>query len=762
MTGGISHKLQQRLEGIARRRHCSLEELLHDYADQAEQDDFPANPYRFLELTVALICVTDLEGNFLYVNPAFERVLGYKKENMIGKTYKVFIHPDDLEATQDAQDQLTQQAIVTHFENRYRHQDGSYRWLSWTSALNSHHIYSVALDVTDQIQSRQQQQTLLEQNQRILKTMFDGYLLGDTQGNILDVNSAYCQMVGYDRDTLLKMKIYDLDVAVPDTQMDHRAQQITDNDISMIVETQHQHKNGEIINVEINSIQLEKGQIACFIRDISERKQLEKELRQSEQFYRGLIESQIDFICRYTPETILTFVNDAYCRFFERSPDQLIGTSFLELTPDLEKKSVFMRIEAVMQNPAPDARIFHTYNANGKIQWIQWVDYGITDETGAVVEIQAIGRDVTQLIETQERLAQREEMMSTIFSNIPVMLAQFDEQGRFEYVNQHWIDVLGWTAEEMRDYGDIMSEFYPDPNYRQKALDFMTSGVSGWQDFKTRTRDGNIVDTSWANVQLSNGRKLGIGQVITHRVELENQRIYANKLEAQLEKERQLREAKDRFVSLISHEFRTPLAVMTTSIGLIVHYFDRLSTDRILNKLLSIQQQITRMVELMEDALRFSKSQARKTEFSPTEIEILPFLQSIIQMMELTDNGQHQISLVGDAGSIKADPKLCEHIISNLLSNALKYSPEATTITVKTSKRPSSWQISVQDHGIGIPEEDLSDLFEPFHRARNAYNLPGTGLGLSIVKDYIDIHGGDIYVNSKVGHGTTFTVILPK
>lgn len=761
MAGVISKALQQRLEAIANSRQSSLEDLLSDYADQAEQSGFPANPYRFLELSIALICVSDLDGRLLYVNSAFERVLGYKKGAMLGQDYRFFVHPDDLAASQDAEYQLIHEAAVTYFENRYRHQDGSYRWLSWTSAANSHHIYSVAIDVTDQIKARRDQQVALEQNQRILRTMFDGYLLGDLAGNILEVNAAYSDMTGYTSDELLTMKVYDLDVAMPKTQIDLNAQQITGDDISMIVETQQQHKSGAVIDVEINSVQLESGQIGCFIRDISERKRLEKQLRRSEQLYRGLVESQIDFICRYTPETRLTFVNDAYCRFFQRSREQLIGSSFLELAPEIERPAILARIEAVTRDPSPDVFVTHTYDDNNRKRWIQWVDYGITDTTGAVVQLQAIGRDITKLIDTQERLTQREEMLATIFHNIPVMLAQFDTDGQFEFVNQHWVDVLGWTAEEMRDHGDIMAEFYPDPGYRQHVLDFMTSGAVGWRDFRTRIRDGTVLDTSWTNVPLSNGHQLGIGQVITQRIELESQRLHAAQLEAELEKERQLREMKDRFVSLISHEFRTPLAVMATSIDLIVHYFDRLSTEKIADKLTGIRQQIDRMVELMEDALRFSKSQAGKTEFHPMKVDVLPFLQSIIQMLAVADNGRHQMTLIGDEGLMTVDPKLCEHIVSNLLTNALKYSPEATTITIKALKQPDKWQISVIDQGIGIPEADLTALFEPFHRARNAYDLPGTGLGLSIVKDYVAMHRGDIHVESKLGQGTTFTVVLP-
>ncbi|MCB9454393.1 MAG: PAS domain S-box protein [Anaerolineaceae bacterium] len=761
MDRSISTELLHRLERIAQQRHCSLEELLTVYADHAEDIRFPGDPYRFFELTDAFVCVTDQNGVLLYVNPTFCQVLGYEEAHLIGQPYLSFVHPDDMTATKAAEKQLKAERTIVQFENRFRCQNGRYRSLVWVSTRNEQHTYAIALDVTNTKLMEQQLEQASKENERIVRSIFDGYLLGDVTGTILEVNQAYCNMVGYTREELLQKTVFELDAGIPPPQINKNTDQIIRDDILMVIETQHRHKNGNLVDVEINSVQFQNRQIACFIRDISQRKRLERQIRHNEQLYRGLIESQIDFVCRYTPDTLLTYANDAYCRFMGVPQDTVIGMSFLTLTKNADTKPIFDRIREVLRDPSPDVRVFSAEGSTGKKRWIQWIDYGITDEAGAVVEIQAVGRDITQLIETQERLAEREDTLSTIFKNIPVMLVQLDQERRYQYVNQHWVDVLGWTLEEIQTHPNIMAEFYPDPEYRAEVMSVITAAEGDWHDFKTRTRDGTFVDTSWANIWLSNERRLGIGQVITHRIELENQRIYAHQLEMELVKERELRELKDHFVSLVSHEFRTPLSAMTTTVSLVVDYFDRLSREQVLEKLTQIRQQIRRMVDMMEDALRFSRSDAGMTEFSPVEVKVSTLCQKVIDTLQLVDDYQHTIILEADSGSVQADPRLLDHVLTNLLANAIKYSPAGTAINIEVTRQADFWQFAVQDEGIGVPEDDLSRLFEPFYRATNVRNLPGTGLGLSIVRDYVILHGGDIKVESTIGVGTTFIFTLP-
>ncbi|MCA9916262.1 MAG: ATP-binding protein, partial [Anaerolineae bacterium] len=135
--------------------------------------------------------------------------------------------------------------------------------------------------------------------------------------------------------------------------------------------------------------------------------------------------------------------------------------------------------------------------------------------------------------------------------------------------------------------------------------------------------------------------------------------------------------------------------------------------------------------------------------------------QKVIDTLQLVDDYQHTIILEADSGSVQADPRLLDHVLTNLLANAIKYSPVGTAINIEVTRQADFWQFAVQDEGIGVPEDDLSRLFEPFYRATNVRNLPGTGLGLSIVRDYVILHGGDIKVESTIGVGTTFIFTLP-
>jgi len=391
----------------------------------------------------------------------------------------------------------------------------------------------------------------------------------------------------------------------------------------------------------------------------------------------------------------------------------------------------------------------------------QWIDFGITNEAGEVVEIQAVGRDITPILEAQEQLAEREELLTTIFENIPVMIAQGDEAGGFQYVNDCWVETLGWTVEEMQAHRNIMEEFYPDAVERQLVFQLMISGRKDWIDTRIRTRQGTFLDTSWANVQLSDGRKLGIGQVVTHRVELEKQRLYAQSLELELQKERELRALKERFVSLVAHEFRQPLAAMSTSLDFVLRYQDRITPERANEKLSMVQKQIKRMAVLIEDALRFSKADAHKTEFAPQMLDARQSCEHILEPIRMANTKHQQIIVTVDDGQVLADPGLLDHILTNLLTNAQKYSPAHSTITIAVTAYADHWCYSVHDEGIGIPEGELAHVFDPFYRASNAKKHVGTGLGLSIVRDYVKMHGGTTDVSSVLGEGTTFTFTLP-
>jgi PAS domain S-box-containing protein len=229
-----------------------------------------------------------------------------------------------------------------------------------------------------------------------------------------------------------------------------------------------------------------------------------------------------------------------------------------------------------------------------------------------------------------------------------------------------------------------------------------------------------------------------------------------------LEREKELNELKSRFVSIASHEFRTPLATILSSAQLIESYSHKWSEEKKGIHLQRIQTSVRHMTDLLNDVLLINKAEVGKLEFTPTPISINGFCQEIIEDIQLStpehqvifqDNSQHEI--------IFADQKLLRHIVTNLLSNAIKYSPNKEKVYFDLDSSDSHIIFQVKDEGIGIPKMEQSGIFNSFHRASNVGTISGTGLGLAIIKRSVDLHGGHIEVESEVNLGTTFKIKLP-
>ena len=229
-----------------------------------------------------------------------------------------------------------------------------------------------------------------------------------------------------------------------------------------------------------------------------------------------------------------------------------------------------------------------------------------------------------------------------------------------------------------------------------------------------------------------------------------------------LEKERELNEMKTRFVSIASHEFRTPLTTILSSAELIEHYGDRCTLEKQLKFLHKIQNATKHMTSLLDDVLLISRVESGKVAFKPLPIDLEMFCQDIMEELQITTDS-HQLVMRSQQveAPISIDQKLVRHILTNLLSNAINYSPQGGEILVMLNKRDDEIEIQVQDYGIGIPEESQATLFDSFVRGSNVGTISGTGLGLAIVKKSVDLHQGEISCYSKVGEGTTFIVRLP-
>ncbi|MDP8964557.1 MAG: ATP-binding protein [Cyanobacteriota bacterium] len=243
---------------------------------------------------------------------------------------------------------------------------------------------------------------------------------------------------------------------------------------------------------------------------------------------------------------------------------------------------------------------------------------------------------------------------------------------------------------------------------------------------------------------------------------IERQRL-EEELRNALAKEKELSDLKSSIISVVSHEYRTPLATILSSSELLEHYSHKWSEDKRQLHFHRIQSSVHHLTQLVSDVLAISKAEAGKLEFRPSPLDLVALCQELVEELQSTLNNQHSITFKtqGICRSACLDEKLLRQVLTNLLSNAIKYSPEGGDIQVNLVWQQDSATLYIQDGGIGIPKEDQAQLFEAFYRSSNVGTIAGTGLGLAIVKRCVDLHDGEIAVKSEVGVGTTFTITLP-
>jgi signal transduction histidine kinase len=239
-----------------------------------------------------------------------------------------------------------------------------------------------------------------------------------------------------------------------------------------------------------------------------------------------------------------------------------------------------------------------------------------------------------------------------------------------------------------------------------------------------------------------------------------------------LERERELRELKSRFVSMVSHELRNPLTTIVAAAQLLEQRHCQLSEEKKEDMYRRIRKSAGRMNQLLDDILMIWKTEATEQRFITSRVNLTDFCQAAIEefrrqlsdLKSVENSAEHQIVFNSDRHCLsfaEVDRTLLRQILTNLLSNAIKYSPAGGSIQFELACEEDRAVFEVKDCGIGIPEGDLEKLFTAFHRGSNTQGISGTGLGLAIVKKSVELHGGTIAVESQEGIGTRFTVVLP-
>lgn len=245
-------------------------------------------------------------------------------------------------------------------------------------------------------------------------------------------------------------------------------------------------------------------------------------------------------------------------------------------------------------------------------------------------------------------------------------------------------------------------------------------------------------------------------------IDLSERKRAEMELQNALAKERELSQLKSEFVSLVSHEFRTPLEIILSSADNLRRYHDRLNPEKREHLLRTIDRSVRRMSGMMEEVLVLGRLETDRMTFKPVDFDLASFCQRICDEIESATNRRCPIRLLLPPllEQARGDENILRHVFANLLANAVKYSPAGSEVDFAVTREGEHAVFRVRDHGCGIPAADQKRLFQAFHRGSNVGQIPGTGLGLLIVQRCVDLHSGQIHFQSSEGIGTTFTVRL--
>ncbi|MBX3013216.1 MAG: PAS domain S-box protein [Caldilineaceae bacterium] len=703
-------------------------------------------------------------------NRAAEVVYGWRAEEAIGKQLTNLLQTDygPSMTYEQAKHALLEQGSW-HGEIAQQHKNGTR--LHIASALTVLHDevgvpYGVVI-INRDVTKRKQAEEALQSYAAEVKALYNeapcGYHSIDAEGCFVQMNDTELQWLGYHRAEVIgRLKMTDIltpaSQAAFQTVFAHLKEQGWVKD----AEFELSCKDGTQMTILLSSRALYDAngrflESRATSYDITELKQAQQAIRENEEKFRLLVEVAPLAILISDHQGKITLMNDQAEQLFGYTKAELIGQSVDILVPEAVRghhpalRSNYMARPGV-RRMASDRSLF-AVRKDGSEFPVE-IQLSFTEH-----QVGSFIMDITERKQAAEALRVQRDFLQMVIDSVPNLIWVKDRAGYFKLVNAPTAQIYRMTP--MAVVGQRGVDLQPTadiPRFHEQEL---TTLASGEPLFIPETMiDGRCYQANLIPLQNSNegyDRVLLVASDITTRKQAEETLQHA------FQTERELSELKSRFVSMASHEFRTPLTTISSLAETLRAYRHKLSDEQITRRLEKIQDQVHYLNDIIEDVLQLAQIQARRSEFNPVALDFDGLCRNVMEEFQAQETVLHDLRYICEPipPLLKLDKRLMRQIINNLLANAIKYSPQAGAVFVNVTYTAAGLVFQVRDEGIGIPEADLKHLFEPFHRASNVGTISGTGLGLAIAKESVERHGGTISVASQAGIGTTFTVRIP-
>ncbi|MFC6727125.1 PAS domain S-box protein [Natronoarchaeum mannanilyticum] len=683
----------------------------------------------------------DDEFRFTHVNERAEELIQYTETELLGENHWEVLSSV---AENDAVREAFQTAMTSQEATTIEFYDETLGFWAEANLYPSQTGLSVYFrDVTE----RKAREKKLERYERTVETIWDGVATLDADGRFVMTNEAFCEMTGYQREELLGEHVTLLvDESVNERSKELHAEMLGDEQEYASIEFEIETADGERVPVEsrFGPYVLEDGSVGRtgVLRDLSERRERKQELLK----YETIIETVNDGIYTVDADGRFTMVNDAYCDLTGYSREELLG-SHVSLVVDDETADQAKELEqeittGTADRPMADAEIRTANDDRVPAEATFSMLPGERRERIGVV------RDITERRERERALEESERRYRTLVNHFPNgAVGLFDEELTYTVAGGEMLGELGIDPDDV--LGTSIYERYPEDLIEQIKPHFQA-----------------VFDGESASFEAEyHGRNL-----LAHTLPVRNadDEIYAGMLMIQditerTEYRKQLEESNERleqFAYAASHDLQEPLRMITSYLQLIERrYGDELDEDA--EEFIEFAVDgADRMREMIDGLLEYSRVESQGDPLQPVDLDNV--LDDVREDLQIQLEESNADIMADELPRVDGDPSQLRQVFQNLLSNAIEYSgDQPPSVEITTERDEDKWVISIKDEGVGIDPEDQKRIFEVFQRLHSHDEHPGTGIGLSLCRRIVERHGGEIWVESEPGEGTTFSFTLP-
>jgi len=735
----------------------------------------------------------DTDGRFLRWNRNFEDVSGYSREEIAGMHPLDFISPDTKDLVAQRIGEVFDKG-VSAVEAKLISKDGIETPYFFTGRrvdfLGKTCLVGVGIDITDRIHA----EAMLHDSEQKLRALFQQAPLGiaiinSLTGQFVRVNRQYCQITGYSESEMLSSSFQQ--ITHPDDlqrDLDNMARLQAGVATSFTIEKRYLKKDRDTVWVRLTCVRLnedtESGpQHIAMVEDITMRKEADLILAESERKYRDLVELANSIILRWDSGGRITFLNEFGLNFFGYSASELVGKHVIgTIVPETESSG--RNLQELMDQICANPHIFETnvnenLRRNGERVLISWTNRIIQDEHGNVVEILSVGTDITDRHRAEEARRMSEVRYRTLFEYAPDGIVISAPDGHYVDANQMMCRMLGYTHDELVELHatDIVAPM--DVGAIDTTLAALQARMDHHREWHFRRKDGSIFPAEVIATTMPDGNILAMIRDVTERKKAEaalrelNETLElkvtkrTEELQAAVLKAEAADRIKSAFLATMSHELRTPLNSIIGFTGILLQGLAGPLNEEQNKQLDMVRGSARHLLSLINDVLDISKIEAGQFEVDRAPFDPLHSLTKLVSTVAPLAGKKSlalQTELPPTLGQAIGDERRFEQVILNLLSNAIKFTESGTvTLSAEELATRKAIRVSISDTGIGIKEDDLTRLFQPFQQLDTGLsrNYEGTGLGLAICKRLVDLMGGEIVAESYWGQGSVFSVIIP-